>query len=156
MDRQLRWSCSNYAATFILTWVINMTFDPLLLALVFIVWMIIAFLLGRLTKRENRQALTALELELAQEKHAHDVYRKEVAQHFSETAKLFNSMTESYRNVYDHLSKSASSLCKQEGEVQKLDPMTKKLSEGNRVDGQSELHAEAIEQEEKNNDTVAR
>ncbi|MEP5568493.1 MAG: DUF1043 family protein [Halioglobus sp.] len=45
------------------------------------------------------------------------VYEDEVVEHFSDTAKLLNSLTESYRDVHNHLAKGASDLCQGNGPV---------------------------------------
>ena len=45
------------------------------------------------------------------------VYEDEVVEHFSDTAKLLNSLTESYRDVHNHLAKGAADLCQGNGPV---------------------------------------
>lgn len=45
------------------------------------------------------------------------VYEDEVVEHFSDTAKLLNSLTESYRDVHNHLAKGAAELCQGNGPV---------------------------------------
>ncbi|HDY83183.1 MAG TPA: DUF1043 family protein [Halieaceae bacterium] len=44
-------------------------------------------------------------------------YEDEVVEHFTDTAKLLNNLTESYRDVHDHLAKGAATLCQGEGPV---------------------------------------
>ena len=44
-------------------------------------------------------------------------YEDEVVEHFSDTAKLLNNLTESYRDVHNHLAKGAATLCQGEGPV---------------------------------------
>lgn len=44
-------------------------------------------------------------------------YEDEVVEHFTETAKLLNNLTESYRDVHNHLAQGAASLCHGEGPV---------------------------------------
>jgi uncharacterized membrane-anchored protein YhcB (DUF1043 family) len=44
-------------------------------------------------------------------------YEDEVVEHFSDTAKLLNGLTESYRDVHNHLAKGAATLCQGEGPV---------------------------------------
>lgn len=39
-------------------------------------------------------------------------YQHEVAEHFTDTAKLLSNLTESYRNVHNHLAGGAENLCK--------------------------------------------
>lgn len=43
-----------------------------------------------------------------------DQYQREVAQHFAETAKLVNNLTQSYKDVHDHLAGGAMQLTNQE------------------------------------------
>ena len=44
-------------------------------------------------------------------------YEDEVVEHFSETAKLLNGLTQSYREVHNHLADGASKLCNGMGPV---------------------------------------
>jgi uncharacterized membrane-anchored protein YhcB (DUF1043 family) len=44
-------------------------------------------------------------------------YEDEVVEHFSDTAKLLNTLTESYSNVHNHLAKGADALCQGLGPV---------------------------------------
>lgn len=44
----------------------------------------------------------------------HDDYREHVSDHFSMTADLVQQMTESYRDVYQHLARGAQDLCNEE------------------------------------------
>ena len=54
--------------------------------------------------RELEQKLQALSEE-------HENYKNSVHTHFNGTARLLNEMTDSYRNVYQHLAQGASNLC---------------------------------------------
>jgi len=45
------------------------------------------------------------------------IYEDEVVEHFTETAKLLNTLTESYRDVHNHLAKGAATLCQGAGPV---------------------------------------
>jgi len=60
--------------------------------------------------RETEQRLE----QVLQDKQA---YEDEVVDHFSETAKLLNNLTEQYREVHNHLARGAGSLCKGRGPV---------------------------------------
>jgi hypothetical protein len=40
-----------------------------------------------------------------------------VVEHFTETAKLLNNLTESYRDVHNHLAQGAATLCQGEGPI---------------------------------------
>ena len=44
-------------------------------------------------------------------------YENEVVEHFTETAKLLNNLTDSYREVHDQLATGAASLCQGEGPI---------------------------------------
>jgi hypothetical protein len=44
-------------------------------------------------------------------------YEDEVVEHFEETAQLLNALTESYRDVHNHLAKGAAGLCLGQGPV---------------------------------------
>ena len=52
--------------------------------------------------------------QLLQDKKA---YEDEVVEHFSDTAKLLNGLTESYREVHNHLAVGAAALCKDQGPI---------------------------------------
>lgn len=53
----------------------------------------------------------ALEAELQKLSDEHENYKTNVHTHFSNSARLLNEMTESYRNVYTHMANGAQSLC---------------------------------------------
>lgn len=44
-------------------------------------------------------------------------YEDEVVEHFSDTARLLNNLTESYRDVHNHLATGAATLCQGQGPV---------------------------------------
>jgi len=57
--------------------------------------------------RKQRELERSLERLLQQQKD----YQHEVAEHFTDTAKLLNNLAESYRDVHNHLAGGASELC---------------------------------------------
>ncbi len=57
--------------------------------------------------RKQRELERSLERLLQQQKD----YRHEVAEHFTDTAKLLNNLAESYRDVHNHLAGGAGELC---------------------------------------------
>jgi len=61
--------------------------------------------------------------ELLQEKKA---YEDEVVEHFTDTARLLNQLTESYRDVHNHLARGASELCRGYSQVA-LERMDRKV-----------------------------
>jgi len=59
--------------------------------------------------------ISELEQQLQDLQRSHARYREEVSEHFSTTADLVQQMTDSYRDVYQHLASGAQDLCS--GEV---------------------------------------
>jgi hypothetical protein len=75
------------------------------------------FAIGRVTGNGARK-LRALEAQLGAERSAHATtrgesaaYRKQVADHFTETSERLHDLTLQYRAVYEHLAEGASELC---------------------------------------------
>ncbi len=67
------------------------------------------FLLGRVNTTPNKVTELEQKLQDLQRNHAH--YRDEVSEHFSTTAELVQQMTDSYKDVYQHLASGAQDLC---------------------------------------------
>ncbi len=63
--------------------------------------------------QKNREVERKLD-QVLQDKKA---YEDEVVEHFTDTAKMLNSLTESYRDVHNHLAKGAAELCQGQGPV---------------------------------------
>ena len=85
-------------------------------AVLLILGLAFGMLLGRRTStagQKYREVERKLD-EVLQDKKA---YEDEVVEHFSDTAKLLNNLTESYRDVHNHLAKGAATLCLGEGPV---------------------------------------
>lgn len=77
---------------------------------------ILGWMAGRNTSaaaQKCRELTDKLE-QLVQEKKS---YEDEVVEHFTETAALLNNLTESYREVHNHLANGAASLCQGKGPV---------------------------------------
>ena len=55
-------------------------------------------------------------------KQENDKYRNEVTEHFVETARLINQMTDSYKQVFDHLSRGAETLVDDKQLAERLPP----------------------------------
>jgi len=75
------------------------------------------FAVGRTSNAAARKA-RALGAELGAERSAHEKargeaanYKKQVADHFTETSERLHDLTLQYRAVYEHLAKGASELC---------------------------------------------
>lgn len=90
-------------------------------------------LLGRRTSpAAHRQRAAELKLEqVLQDKKA---YEDDVVEHFTDTAKLLNNLTERYRDVHNHLARGASTLCQGRG------PVSLDLLEGGRDDAEIPAH----------------
>lgn len=63
--------------------------------------------------QKNRELESKLDQALQEKK----AYEDEVVEHFSNTASLINKMTESYRDVHNHLAAGASTLCQDQGPI---------------------------------------
>jgi uncharacterized membrane-anchored protein YhcB (DUF1043 family) len=61
--------------------------------------------------RGNRQRVEELERELAALHQQFDGYRDQVNRHFLTTSELVQKMTDSYRDVYEHLAAGSAALC---------------------------------------------
>jgi uncharacterized membrane-anchored protein YhcB (DUF1043 family) len=57
------------------------------------------------------------ELKLDQVLQDKKAYEDDVVEHFTDTARLLNTLTEQYRDVHNHLAKGASNLCQGRGPV---------------------------------------
>lgn len=64
--------------------------------------------------RTDTARIQELEKQLDALQHRYDSYRTSVSEHFSTTAELIHNMTESYRDVYQHLAGGAQKLCSEE------------------------------------------
>lgn len=61
--------------------------------------------------RGSRKRMHELEEELAGLEQQFDGYRQQVTQHFRTTSELVQKMTDSYREVYEHLASGSQALC---------------------------------------------
>jgi uncharacterized membrane-anchored protein YhcB (DUF1043 family) len=76
----------------------------------------IGMLLGRRTSPQSQKS-REVERKLDQVLQDKKAYEDEVVEHFTDTAKLLNSLTESYREVHNHLASGAAELCQGQGPV---------------------------------------
>lgn len=81
-----------------------------------ILGLLLGYLFGRRTSTAA-QKYREVELKLDQVLQDKKVYEDEVVEHFTETAKLLNNLTASYRDVHNHLAKGAGTLCQGLGPV---------------------------------------
>ena len=75
--------------------------------------------------------LKELENQISTLKENHDEYRDSVSDHFSMTAELVQHMTESYKEVYQHLASGAQDLCSNEVASKLLPAETDAVFESN-------------------------
>jgi uncharacterized membrane-anchored protein YhcB (DUF1043 family) len=61
--------------------------------------------------RSDEVRVTQLEDQLQTLSDEYENYKKEVHAHFGDSAQLLNKLTESYRDVYQHLAQGARALC---------------------------------------------
>jgi uncharacterized membrane-anchored protein YhcB (DUF1043 family) len=85
-------------------------------AILAVIGLMAGWLAGRRASTNDRKYRDlALKLEqVIQDKKA---YEGEVVEHFTETARLLNNLTDSYRAVHNHLAQGADSLCHGAGPV---------------------------------------
>jgi uncharacterized protein len=71
--------------------------------------------------RGGRRRVQQLEEQLGTLEREFDSYRRQVARHFHTTSELVQKMTDSYRDVYEHLATSSQQLCQTELDHPNLD-----------------------------------
>lgn len=74
-----------------------------------VVGAVVGFLMGRSGGGAQRQAELTEKLESTQKEL--DSYKTEVTEHFEKTAALVNNLTNSYKDVHEHLATGAQGLC---------------------------------------------
>lgn len=77
---------------------------------------VIGLLVGR-RQSPASQRYREVERKLDQVLQDKKAYEDEVVEHFGQTARLLNSLTESYREVHNHLAQGAAALCQGQGPV---------------------------------------
>lgn len=75
------------------------------------VGLVAGLLVGRKVQTGNPARVTELEAQVQELQRHHADYRENVSEHFNTTAELVQQMTESYRDVYQHLATGAQQLC---------------------------------------------
>lgn len=91
----------------------------------FAIWLIIGLIIGGgigalatwWISRARGGAVSVMQL-----KQENDRFRNEVTEHFVETARLINQMTDSYKQVFDHLSSGAEKLVDDKSLAERLPP----------------------------------
>lgn len=88
-------------------------------------WLIVGLLIGGVigglatwwVSRARGGAVSVMQL-----KQENDKFKNEVTEHFVETARLINQMTDSYKQVFDHLSSGAEKLVDEKSLAERLPP----------------------------------
>lgn len=91
----------------------------------FVIWLIVGLVIGGgigalatwWISRARGGAVSVMQLKQENEK-----FRNEVTEHFVETARLINQMTDSYKQVFDHLSSGAEKLVDDHKLAERLPP----------------------------------
>jgi uncharacterized membrane-anchored protein YhcB (DUF1043 family) len=81
-----------------------------------ILGLVSGWLAGRRTSSAERK-YRDVTLKLEQVMQDRKAYEDDVVEHFTETARLLNNLTESYREVHNHLAQGAATLCNGAGPV---------------------------------------
>jgi len=71
--------------------------------------------------RTTRGQVKTLEASLESERQKNSEYREQVNQHFRKTSDLVQRMTDSYRDVYEHLASGSAALCQDPVSTPQLD-----------------------------------
>ena len=94
----------------------SLTTLALVAAAAMLVGLLIGLLAGRRTSQDG-QRYREVERKLDQVMQDKKAFEDDVGDHFADTAKLLNNLTESYRDVHNHLATGAASLCQGKGPV---------------------------------------
>jgi len=81
-----------------------------------VIGIVFGFCLSLLLKKGNDGSSKIKELEAE-----HEGYRKQVDDHFVNTAVLFKGLTDQYRDVYRHIASGAGELCSEEAKALQMD-----------------------------------
>lgn len=87
--------------------------------LLFIIGLTIGGIAGRWRGKHDNKSLE-LEKEVDQLRSDMNQYRDEVGEHFNKTGELFNTMTQNYRDIYEHLATGAQKLSNDKTDVFQL------------------------------------
>lgn len=72
------------------------------------------FLIARQGQQGGPVKVSELETQIEDLQRSQSEYREQVSEHFNTSAELVQQMTESYRDVYQHLAAGAQALCTEE------------------------------------------
>ncbi|MBA6412982.1 DUF1043 family protein [Parahaliea sp. F7430] len=94
----------------------SITIVAISVAIALLVGLGIGLLLGRRSSADGKK-YREVERKLDQVIQDKRAYEDEVVEHFGKTAKLLNSLTDSYRDVHNHLANGAATLCQGQGPI---------------------------------------
>lgn len=112
-----------------------MTWEYALMGLV--VGIVIGALAMRLGNRKLRQQ-QSMQYELEKNKSELDEYREELVSHFAHSAELLDNMARDYRQLYQHMAKSSSSLLPEMSA--EMNPFRSRLAESEAVNDQAPVN----------------
>jgi len=78
--------------------------------------LLLGILIGQRSSKDS-QRYREVERKLDQVMQEKKAYEDQVVEHFGDTARLLNTLTESYKNVHSHLANGASMLCQDTGPI---------------------------------------
>ena len=78
--------------------------------------LLLGILIGQRSSKDS-QRYREVERKLDQVMQEKKAYEDQVVEHFGDTARLLNTLTESYKNVHSHLANGASTLCQDTGPI---------------------------------------
>jgi len=78
--------------------------------------LLLGMLIGQRSSKDS-QRYREVERKLDQVMQEKKAYEDQVVEHFGDTARLLNTLTESYKNVHTHLADGAAALCQDTGPV---------------------------------------
>ena len=101
--------------------------EPIIALVLVVVAIGAGFFFGRMTNSAVRNS-KRLDADLKQVQSELADYKQEVSHHFEKTAELVNTMTASYRAVYEHLATGAQNLCKEQASKLAMDAPVERIA----------------------------
>lgn len=110
------------------------TEDPFIVALAsLVIGLILGAILGRILSGSNKQCRTLAE-EVRRKDDELKIYQQNVTEHFVKTSELVNNLTQSYKDVHQHLAASAMKLTSPEISKKLLEAGSGELSKSTAAD----------------------
>lgn len=95
-----------------------------------VVGVVAGLLIAPRLSNNSPSKIEELETKIQELQRHHADYRDHVSEHFSATADLVHNMTESYRDVYQHLARGAQDLCNDDVAGKLLPPAEQSMFSG--------------------------